>query len=159
MPEPALRWLEDGSPPLPRRGRGFDQEGTGSCLRGRAGNGVMAAERAGQVLVPAASMAPENEIQRVRAGPPVPPHMAVRHLNFVVFEEIYRHCAYDSVAFGCFFLCSATIFWVSPCNLERIFLLVVTAQSHPCHRQRGPLSSVVCLRKCRNIRGPTTRCR
>jgi hypothetical protein len=52
MPEPALRWLEDGSPPLPRSGRGFDQQGTGSCLRGRAGNGVQAAERAGQAARP-----------------------------------------------------------------------------------------------------------
>jgi hypothetical protein len=123
MPEPALRWLEDGSPPLPRRGRGFDQEGTGSCLRGRAGNGVMAAERAGQVLVPAASMAPENEVQRVRAGPPVPLHMAVRHLNFEVFEEIYRHCAYDSVAFGCFFLCLSNYILGQPLQLRTDFFI------------------------------------
>jgi hypothetical protein len=33
----------------------------------------------------------------------VPPQPPAVQLNFEVFEEICRHCAYDSIAFGCFF--------------------------------------------------------
>jgi hypothetical protein len=42
----------------------------------------------------------------IRAGPPQPPQMPLVQLNFEVLgfsEEIYHHCAYDPIAFGCFF--------------------------------------------------------
>jgi hypothetical protein len=49
--------------------------------------------------------------------------MAVRQLNFEVFEEIYHHCAYDSVAFGCFFSCLSDYILGQPLQPRTDFLI------------------------------------
>jgi hypothetical protein len=61
----------------------------------------------------------------IRAGPPAPPQPHAVQLNFEVFEEIYRHCAYDSIAFGCFFTRLSNYVlglhdWVGLCSVTNV---------------------------------------
>jgi hypothetical protein len=105
MPSPPLRWLGLGSPPPPCRDRGNDQEGSGSCVHGHLAHSVPVAPLSRQDMNFLVNHVVTRQMaDRVVVGPATPPASTMVRLNFEVFVDIYRYCAYDPTAFGGFFL-------------------------------------------------------
>jgi hypothetical protein len=57
----------------------------------------------GVQTTPSDMLSPDQAFRVIRASPPAPPQPPEVQLNFEIFEEIDGHCAYDPVAFRCFF--------------------------------------------------------